>query len=72
MASVIDEKVGHKIELTNPEQSTQDFAEALNRFEKSRDLLKEMSSNCKDRQKELSWESKAQQMVNLYKRILQK
>ena len=68
----VNEKVGYKIRLTNPKQSVNDFAEALNRFEKNRDLLKEMSSNCKNRQKELSWDSKAQQMIGLYKRILQK
>lgn len=66
MAAVIDEKVGHKIELTNPQQSVKEFAEALNRFEKDRELLKECSLNCKARQQELSWENKAKQMVELY------
>ena len=70
MASVIDEKVGHKIELTNPRQSIIDFAEALNRFEKNRDLLKAYSLNCKERQEELSWENKAKRMVELYRQVL--
>lgn len=70
MASVIDEKVGHKIELTHPRQSVIDFAEALNRFEKNRDLLKACSRNCKERQQELSWENKAKRMVELYQQTL--
>lgn len=72
MAAVIDEKVGHKIELSNPHQSVNDFAEALNRFERDRDLLKVLSSNCKQRQEELSWENKAKRMVELYHEILKK
>ena len=70
MASVIDEKVGHKIKLTNPRQSVTDFAEALNRFEKNRDLLKAYSRNCKERQEELSWDNKAKRMVELYQQTL--
>lgn len=70
MASVIDEKVGHKIELTHPRQSVIDFAEALNRFEKNRDLLKACSRNCKERQEELSWNNKAKRMVELYNQLL--
>lgn len=69
MASVIDEKVGHKIELTNPQQSAGDFANALNHFEQNRDLLKACSLNCKERQQELSWNNKARQMVELYNKI---
>lgn len=72
MAAVINEKVGHKIELSNPQQSTHDFAAALNRFEKDRNLLKECSLNCKARQQELSWENKAKQMVELYNKIRNK
>ncbi len=62
----VNEKVGHKIELTNPQQSIKDFAEALNRFENNRNLLKTYSINCKARQLELSWDNKAKQMVELY------
>lgn len=66
----VNEKVGHKIELTNPQQSIKDFAEALNRFEKNRDLLKACSRNCKERQEELSWDNKAKRMVELYQQTL--
>ena len=67
----VNEKVGHKIELSTPQQSVIDFAHALNRFEKDRDLLKQLSLNCKERQQELSWESKAKQMVELYQKTIE-
>ena len=66
----VNEKVGHKIELTNPQQSIKDFAEALNRFENNRNMLKTYSINCKARQLELSWDNKAKQMVELYTKII--
>lgn len=68
----VNEKVGCKIELTNPRQSVNDFAEALNRLEQSQNLLKQMSLHCKERQEELSWENKAKRMVELYHEILKK
>lgn len=67
MAAVIDDKVGIKIPLTNPEQSVKDFAEAIERIDKDRELLARMSENCKVRAIELSWENKARRMVELYK-----
>ena len=70
MAAVIDEKVGRKIPLTNPEQSVKDFAKILNELEGDRDELKRMSENCKQRQKELSWEEKAKTMVKWYEKVV--
>lgn len=64
--SVID-KVGIKIPLSNPEQSVKDFAAAIERIYKNRELLSKMSENCKARAEELSWENKALEMVELYK-----
>lgn len=68
----INEKVGRKIKLSNPNLSSQQFAMILNELENNRDMLKEMSENCKERQKELSWDRKAQQMIGLYQKILKK
>ncbi len=70
MAAVIDDKVGRKIPLTNPDCSVRDFAKTLNDMEHNRDLLKQMSENCKQRQLELSWEEKARTMVEWYGRIV--
>lgn len=68
----IDERVGRKIELSNPNNSINEFAQLLNKLDNNRNLLKEMSENCKTRQQELSWENKALQMVELYKKALKK
>ena len=67
---VVNEKVGRKIPLTNPEQSAKDFAKILNELEGDRDELKRMSENCKQRQKELSWEEKAKTMVKWYEKVV--
>lgn len=71
MGYVINEKVGRKITLSNPKQSINDFAKVLNELENERNLLKEMAENCKEKQRELSWDKKALQVVELYKKTLQ-
>lgn len=70
MTAVIDNKVGRKIPLTTPSQSVQDFSRTLNELEGNRDLLKQMSENCKQRQIELSWDEKAKTMVGWYEKII--
>lgn len=45
--NAVNEKVSKKILLTNPSKSSQSFATILNEFEGNRDLLKQMSENCK-------------------------
>lgn len=70
MAAVIDGTVGMKIVLSDPQQSIDDFAKALNALEGDRELLKRLSQNCKARQRELSWDNKARQMVELYEKML--
>ena len=66
----VNEKVGKKILLTNPSKSSQSFATILNELEGNRDLLKQMSENCKQRQIELSWDEKAKTMVGRYEKIV--
>ena len=66
----VNDKVGIKIELSNPKQSICEFAGILNELEANRNKLQEMADNCKARQRELSWESKAKQMVELYQKTL--
>ena len=69
MAAVIDDKVGRKVALSEPIMSAHEFARLLNELEHDRTLLKQMSVNCKERQKELSWEVKAKTMVEWYEKI---
>lgn len=67
MAAVINEAIGRKVALSNPAESVVDFARILNELEADRELLKQLSLNCRQRQEELSWDNKAKQMVELYK-----
>ena len=68
--ATVDETVGRKVPLTNPQKSIVDFAEYLNMFYSNRPLLEELSENCKSMQEKLSWNVKAKEVVNLYKRVL--
>ncbi|WP_278871444.1 glycosyltransferase [Leyella stercorea] len=65
----VNDKVGRKVALSNPAQSATDFAKLLNNLEHDRKLLKQLSENCKQRQNELSWEEKAQTMVEWYEKV---
>lgn len=70
MGYVINESVGQKVPLTNPRQSADDFAEKINYLYNNREFLQKLSDGCKQRQKELSWDNKAKQMVEFYKNII--
>ena len=65
----VNDKVGRKVALSNPMQSVCDFAQIIRELEHDRTLLRQMSENCKERQKELSWEVKAKTMVEWYEKI---
>ncbi len=65
----VNDKVGRKIPLSTPMQSVHDFAKVLKELEQNRDLLKQMSENCKQRQHELSWDEKAKVMVGWYEKV---
>lgn len=70
MGYVVNDKVGIKIPLTNPEQSVKDFAEKIEYLYTHRHVLKRMSDNCRERQRELSWDNKAKMMVEIYNQII--
>lgn len=72
MAHVVDERVGCKVAVTNPQQSVQDFAEAILHFHDHREELARLSANCPQVAEELSWENKARQMARLYTEAIQK
>lgn len=69
MGYVIDKSIGIKVPLSTPQQSVNDFARILNKLENNRNLLKKMSVNCIEKRKELSWESKTNKVIELYKTI---
>lgn len=69
IASVIDNKVGRKIALSNPNRSVGEFAKVIEELEQNRSLLKEMSENCNERQLQLSWEVKTKKMITYYEQV---
>lgn len=69
---VVNEKVGRKVKLSTPKLSIEHFAKNINDLYMNRSELLELSNNCFERQQELSWDSKATQMLELYQQALSK
>ena len=67
---IVDSSIGRKIRLSTPQNAVKDFSREITDLYNHRELLQEMADNCKARQRELSWESKAKQMVELYQKTL--
>ena len=68
--TVVDETIGIKITLSNPEQSVKDFAEELRKIYGDRKRLSQLSNNCKERIKQFEWDNKAHMMVDIYNKCL--
>lgn len=66
----VDSTVGIKIPLTNPKQSVKEFAEKIDYLYHHREELQRMSEGCRTKQQELSWEKKAEQMVEIYQKAI--
>ncbi len=69
--TVVDDTIGVKIQLSNPEQSVRDFADAIRVLYNDRDRLRRLSENCKERIKQFEWDYKARRMVEIYNRVSQ-
>jgi glycosyltransferase involved in cell wall biosynthesis len=65
------ETVGIKISLSNPVQSIADFSNKIDYIYNNRSVLSNLSDNCTLRQQQLSWDSKAKTMTELYKNTIQ-
>ena len=66
MASAVTDEVGVKIPLSNPRQSVRDIAAALIHLSSDRNALRRLSGNCGRRAEQLSYQRKAEQMMQLY------
>lgn len=64
---VVTNAVGATIPISSPEQSSRDFANVLIDLWKHPEIRKNMQNNCLARAKELSWDNKAKQMLEIYK-----
>jgi len=70
--TVVNETIGVKVPLSNPEQSINDFAEAIRTLYYDRDKLKRMSENCIERIKQFEWGFKAKMMREIYDEVILK
>lgn len=70
MSAVINEKVGVKVPLSTPSQSVVDYAEALVTLCRNPERVSELRTNCPNQAQSLSWEKKALQMMEIYKRVV--
>lgn len=70
--TVVDETIGIKIPLSTPQQSVNDFANALKTLYNDRVLLARLSANCAERMKLFEWDYKAKMMVEIYMRVQSK
>lgn len=66
----VNDAVGIKIGLSNPEDSTDAFAANIKYLFNNRGVLHTMALNCKNRQEELSWDVKAKQMLEIYNKSI--
>lgn len=67
---LVDESIGEKIHLSNPEQSAREFADKIKYFYEHRDILQQKSENCKDKLSTISWDSLANKVIDIYKQVL--
>lgn len=66
----VDNTVGQKVKLSTPQQSIREFADKISYLYENSNKLRELSENCMIKQQSLSWEAKAEQMVELYQSSL--
>lgn len=66
---VVNDTIGVKIPLTTPDDSVLRFSAEIGKLIDSPELLAGFRRNCPARQRELSWDSKARQMVEIYKTV---
>lgn len=64
--TVVDESVGVKVSLSNPNNSVSDFAKVIRGLYFDRARLCLLSENCEDKVKQFDWKFKAQSLVELY------
>jgi glycosyltransferase involved in cell wall biosynthesis len=65
----VPDEAGIKVPVTTPAETVQALAEGMRRMEANRDLLSAMGQASWASARLQTWESRAQQMTNLYQEI---
>ncbi len=63
---VVNNRVGMKFKPIGFQKGIQDMSQAIIFLHQNKQILQELSHNCLMRQEELSWDSKARQMIEIY------
>ena len=63
----VSDKVGHKVELSTPEQTVEEMAGIIRELYQDRQRLQRLSDNCLAVSKEMSWDNKVSAMMDAYK-----
>ncbi len=69
---IVDDQIGRKIKVTNPETSAIEFADVICSLESDREEVCRLSRGCIVKQKEISWEANARKMVAQYEIAIQR
>ncbi len=64
--SIVNNEIGEKIPLSDPEQSVSDFTKKIETLYSNRNLLEQKSQRCTAFKRSLAWEEKAKQLTKLY------
>lgn len=67
---IVDETIGLKIPCRNPKQAVDGFVEAITYLYNHRELLPQMSENCKNKRLELSWDNKMIRLMSFYQNAI--
>lgn len=68
---IINDEIGIRVPLSNPNNSVDNFANALNMMTNNAVLCDRMRDNCLRCAKKFSWANKAKQLVSVYQSIFQ-
>ncbi|MDP4206423.1 MAG: glycosyltransferase family 4 protein [Bacteroidota bacterium] len=66
---VINDSCGIKIPFENPKASIRGFTESILKLYNDRELLKKLSFGATKRAREITWETKAEQLISLYNQL---
>ena len=69
---IVDDKIGLKVGVKNPEYSVREFAKIIDDLEAHRDVVRKLSTGCIERQNQISWEANAKKMVEQYELAIER
>ena len=69
--AVVNDRIGLKIELSEPHTSAREFAKVIKSLCDNRQLLEQLSANCYQELEKYSWDAKAKRVLSIYNQLLE-